>query len=105
MGLVTISFKVPSYLINEDNSVARKYQIVRVHEGEVSIIDAVFNEDTGEISFETDKFSTYALIYTDAAVNVPPTGDTSSSWSWIVLMIGMLVLFVKAGSVYKFEKK
>ena len=68
-GLVTITFKVPSNLVNTDNSVTRKYQVVRVHEGEVTIIDVVYDETTGMISFETDKFSTYAIVYKDVPVN------------------------------------
>ncbi|MBO7179743.1 MAG: hypothetical protein J6V78_05325, partial [Clostridia bacterium] len=68
-GLVTITFKVPSNLVNTDNSVTRKYQVVRVHEGKVSIIDVVYDETTGMISFETDKFSTYAIVYKDVPVN------------------------------------
>jgi LPXTG-motif cell wall-anchored protein len=42
---------------------------VRVHEGKVTIIDAIFDKTTGEISFETDKFSTYAIVYTDTPVD------------------------------------
>ena len=68
-GLVTITFKVPSNLVNTDNSVTRKYQVVRVHEGKVTIIDVVYDETTGMISFETDKFSTYAIVYKDVPVN------------------------------------
>ena len=42
---------------------------MRVHEGEVTIIDVVYDETTGMISFETDKFSTYAIVYKDVPVN------------------------------------
>ena len=106
-GLVTITFQVPNDLINRDVSVARKYQIVRVHEGVTSIIDAVFNEETGEITFETDKFSTYALIYNDVQVEMNQTGDPVSVWPWILLMVGvgMIVLCTKVGSVNKFDKR
>ncbi|MBU5486888.1 hypothetical protein KQI77_01755 [Clostridium sp. MSJ-8] len=64
-GSVTISFKVPENLINNSSSINRTYKIVRVHEGVVSILDATFDPETGNIIFETDAFSTYALVYTD----------------------------------------
>ena len=106
-GLVTITFQVPSELLNRDVSVTRTYKIVRVHEGETSIIDVEFNEDTGEITFETDRFSTYALIYNDVQVEINQTGDTASAWSWILLMVGvgMVVLYIKIGSVNELEKR
>ena len=88
-------------------SVTRTYKIVRVHEGETSIIDVEFNEDTGEITFETDRFSTYALIYNDVQVEMNQTGDTASAWTWILLMVGvgMVVLYIKMGSVNELEKR
>ena len=106
-GLVIITFKVSSELLNRDVSVTRTYKIVRVHEGETSIIDVEFNEDTGEITFETDRFSTYALIYNDVQVEMNQTGDTASAWTWILLMVGvgMVVLYIKMGSVNKLEKR
>ena len=107
LGVVTISFQVPTDLLNKDTSVARKYQIVRVHKGEVSIIDATFDEATGEISFETDKFSTYALIYEDVEIEVPQTGDSTPVWPWMLLVIGfaVLVLSTKVGSMNTIEKR
>lgn len=94
-------------MLNRDVSVTRTYKIVRVHEGETSIIDVEFNEDTGEITFETDRFSTYALIYNDVQVEMNQTGDTASAWTWILLMVGvgMVVLYIKMGSVNKLEKR
>ena len=106
-GAVAISFQVPSELINRDMSVERKYQIIRVHEGETTIIDVEFDEQTGEISFETDKFSTYALIYTDAQVVMNQTGDTTVMWPWILLMVGvgMIVLYIKVVATNKPEMR
>lgn len=94
-------------MLNRDVSVTRTYKIVRVHEGETSIIDVEFNEDTGEITFETDRFSTYALIYNDVQVEMNQTGDTASAWTWILLMVGvgMVVLYIKMGSVNELEKR
>lgn len=52
-------------MVNNNSSINRTYKIVRVHEGVVSILDATFDPETGEVKFETDAFSTYALVYTD----------------------------------------
>ena len=106
-GVVNISFKVPSNLINTNANVIRKYQIVRVHEGEIAIIDAVFNEETRELSFKTDKFSTYALIYEDVEVKVPQTGDTTSVLPWMLLSIGfgMIVFYTKNSSMNEFKQR
>ena len=95
---VTITIQVPSNLINYNSSVTRKYQVVRVHKGEVSNVDIVYDEITGKITFETDKFSTYVLIYKDIAENVPDTGDVTVLWPWVLIMmgVGMIVLFAKA---------
>lgn len=70
-GTVTITFKVPSNLRNTDPTIDRTYQIVRVHDGEAQIIGSSYNESTGIITFSTDRFSTYALVYTDKAVETP----------------------------------
>ena len=106
-SLVKISFQVPSELVNKDSSVTRKYQIVCVHEGEVSIIDAVYDEITGEILFETDKFSTYVLIYSDADVKAPQTEDVTAIWPWILLGLGccMVVLASKSGYMFELNKR
>ena len=106
-GAVTITFQVPSDLINQDALVTRTYKIIRVHEGETVFIDAVFDETTGEISFETDKFSTYALIYNDVAEKVPQAGDTTATWPWMLLMLGfgMLVFAGKASSMSEHKKR
>ena len=39
--------------------------------GAVEILDATYDEATGTITFETDKFSTYAVVYEDVAVKAP----------------------------------
>lgn len=68
-GSLTISFEVPDSLINTDPSVVRSYQIIRVHEGKAEIIPCEYSEETRTITFKTDKFSTYALVYTDREID------------------------------------
>ena len=71
-GAVTITISVPENLRNTDATVTRTYKVIRVHEGKTEILDAVYDAKTGNLSFETDAFSTYVLVYTDTAA---PTND------------------------------
>ena len=75
-GVVTITLKVPSSLINSNSSVTRTYQIIRVHNGVATVIPCTYNAANQTISFETDQFSTYALAYVDQQNN-SEGGNTS----------------------------
>lgn len=78
-GTVTITFTVPASLRNTDPTIDRTYQIIRVHEGEADILACSYDKTTGILTFTTDRFSTYALVYTDKeveAVNPQPTPGT-----------------------------
>jgi len=68
---VEISFIVPDELINTDKSVKRIYQIIRVHDGVADILDVDFDSVSKELSFETNAFSSYTLVYTDVATQAP----------------------------------
>ena len=59
-------------LINKDSSKERTYKILRIHDGNVDILDAAFDKDANKLTFKTDKFSTYAIIYNDKAIEVKP---------------------------------
>lgn len=129
-GTVVITVKIPENLINKDSSVTRTYQIVRVHNGKTEVINCKYDAKTGTIIFETDAFSTYALVYkdstksTDADTNtntntnskssdnagssntgvvklsVPKTGDSSNLILWLAL-----IAISSAGMVYFGRKK
>jgi len=91
-GKVAITITIPENLINTDASITRTYKIIRVHEeanGQLitDVIEGVFNPDDNSFTFETDKFSTYALAYADSTVpSNPQTGDNSMMALWIVLI-------------------
>ena len=57
--------EIPQELINTNENVQRTYYIVRIHNGQTDIIEGEFDAATGQFIFETDRFSTYAIIYTD----------------------------------------
>lgn len=65
-----------SYKLDESLIENRTYKVLRVHNGKVDILDALFNSETKELSFETDRFSTYAILYKDIVIEENPnTGD------------------------------
>jgi LPXTG-motif cell wall-anchored protein len=67
----------------------RNYVFARVHNGEVEIIENVKDNGDGTLSGDSDKFSTYAVAYTDVVdTSNPKTGDN------IVLYITLLALSV-----------
>ncbi|MGN0696558.1 MAG: hypothetical protein ACI4J5_07345 [Oscillospiraceae bacterium] len=68
-----ITFEMPGKLINSDNNVTRKYSIIRVHGGNAAILDCAYDDQTAKGSFNTSRFSTYAIAYTDTALEAPVT--------------------------------
>ncbi len=78
-GTVTITIKVPTKLVNKDSGVTRTYQIVRVHNGKAEVINCKYDAEAGTITFETDKFSTYALVYKDAAKSTGTNTNTNTN--------------------------
>ncbi|WOO38414.1 hypothetical protein R2R35_07890 [Anaerocolumna sp. AGMB13020] len=71
-GMICISFEVPEYLWNTDLTKNRTYKIVRVHDGAAAIIEGTYDPATHLFTFESDKFSTYALAYEDSIINETP---------------------------------
>ena len=58
-----MTLTVPSDLRPKDASVTRTYAIYRVHDG---VAKQLAVSQSPKLSFKTDKFSTYALVYTDS---------------------------------------
>lgn len=63
---ISITVSVPETLRGEVKQ-GKTFKVVRIHDGEVEILDAVYDEATGQLTFMTDAFSTYALIYGEAS--------------------------------------
>lgn len=51
-----------------DDSLAdgEAYEIIRVHDGATEVIDAFYNPETDTLTFDTDRFSIYAIAYKKA---------------------------------------
>ena len=108
---IKITVKIPDKLLNSDKTVSREYKIIRLHKGQVDLINGTFDAKTGEFTFESDKFSTYAIVYKDVPVNdntnptpgdtdvikpeTPDTGDSNAAQYSFVLMLlsglGMII--------------
>lgn len=63
--VMKVTIKVPEELINKDSKTKREYFIARSHNGKVDILETKYNEKTNSLTFETDKFSNYAILYKD----------------------------------------
>lgn len=61
----TIKVSVPEELWASAGA-GRIFHIVRVHDGVAEVLDSVYDETEHTLTFETDRFSTYAIAYTDA---------------------------------------
>lgn len=102
-GLIEITFKLPAELRNTDTKVNRTYSVMRYHDGKVDVLNTNYDEENDTITFETDKFSTYAIVYEDTAVEtVPKTGDTTNIAMYVTLFVcgvGNLVVLRKQNRI------
>ena len=73
---IAIEVSVPDELINTDANKTRKYSVLRVHNGNVDVLDATYDENTKKLLFKSDVFSTYVLVYEDTVKNPTPENPT-----------------------------
>lgn len=78
-GMITVSVKIPNQMINTDKSVERSYIVLRNHEGTVAVLDSEYHADTQTITFQTNRFSDYAIAYKDVKKSGQTNGDTESN--------------------------
>lgn len=64
---IKISFRLSDNLLNTNSKVKREYMVLRNHDGEVTTLSGTFAD--GIITFETDRFSAYAIAWKDTAVS------------------------------------
>lgn len=104
-GAVTVTVVVPENLRNTDSKVNRTYKVIRIHEGKTDVLDTAYDATTGKLSFQTDCFSTYALVYTDTAVTVTPSNPKTGDNTPIALCAILMVISVACMAVLKLSKK
>ena len=73
---IKLKVAIPDNIINKDASIKREYSVIRIHNGESENIAVDYNENDNTIIFETDRFSTYAIVYKDIIKN---TEDNNQS--------------------------
>ena len=105
---ITVKITLPD---SSDTSQARTYEIIRVHEGKADILPATFDTNTHELTFETDRFSAYAVVYKDlkdgselGVSNTPNTpgtndGDQPSATALATTGDTSLALFALLGAL------
>ena len=62
---ITLSAEIPEELLNNNSDIIRKYSVIRIHDSKAEILKSEYNAQTKKITFKTDRFSTYAIIYED----------------------------------------
>lgn len=90
---ILVTLNVPSSIKAVEKGYKRTYKVIRIHYKDndrvVDILDATLSEDGKTVSFKSDKFSTYALVYADtkeeakAEVKNPNTADNISLFAVI----------------------
>ena len=113
--VMKVTIKVPEELINKDSKTKREYYIVRSHNGKVDILETIYDEKTNSLTFETDKFSDYAIIYKDkkelkttvtTSINKSNTKQTTKAKTGDnANIIGLMMLLVSSMFVMVFIRK
>lgn len=52
--------------------------MLEIHDGKVEILKGVYDEKTHTYTFETDKFSDYAILYQDTKVETTKASNTKA---------------------------
>lgn len=85
-----ITLSIPTSLKAVQDGYKRTYYVVRSHmvdnEYKVDVLDTTLNED-GTVSFKTDKFSTYALAYTDTKVEKAEVKNPNTADNGLLYMV------------------
>ncbi|MCW3491003.1 InlB B-repeat-containing protein [Dethiobacter alkaliphilus] len=99
----TASFIAITLTIPEDQRDGTDYRVLRVHDGVAEYLDTIYDSDNYTLTFETDRFSTYAIAYTppgEAPVEetqdeqdeeqgkLPETGLNN----WILIILGLVLI-------------
>ncbi len=84
---VKITLNIPTTLSKVEDGYKRTYYVIRLHNGKTDILDVTLTDDN-KVSFETDKFSSYALAYTDEKIENTNTSDKALIYG-VISLIGL----------------
>lgn len=103
---ISFTLLLPEHLYKE----GRTFYVLRIHEGTVEKLDTILHED-GKLTFQTNRFSTYVLIYEDSAASTeqmesdetvhPNTGEKNAATDYVAM--SLCSLFV-AGAFFYLKK-
>ena len=104
-GKIKVSVEVPDSI----KKFAANAKVVRVHGTEVTELATTYDAATNKLTFETDKFSTYAIVYSEVETGTTPTPGTGTTPAPIAgdsAMVGVyMVVVVLAAAVVVMRKK
>lgn len=107
---IEVKLELPKDLPAVKEGFTRKYVVIRVHNGEATVIKDVKDNGDGTVTFKSDKFSTYALAYVDeenkkeeVKEEVSPKTFDAGTMSYILLTLVSIVL--GAYAAFKLKKR
>lgn len=92
-GVVTVSLAL-------DKPANGSYKVIRLHGGKAEAIDAQLSKDGTRLTFKTDKFSTYAIAYSDVA-----SGDNTGASIVIIAICIAGLSGLAAGAATALKKR
>jgi hypothetical protein len=101
---IELTVALPENLQGAEEGYTRTYYIVRQHEGKTEILNTTLSEDGTYLTFESDKFSTYALAYEDTKVEDTTLSNPQTGDNIIVYAITLLVSVIGICSVVIIKK-
>ena len=95
--------------MGKDLDANKTYVVVREHEGVYEQIPATYDKDAGTLTFESDKFSDYALATVSEdtpakGTDNPKTGDNGNMMIWLTLLLASCSGVIGA-AVYSKKKR
>lgn len=93
-AIVSFTITLDDSLVNSNSAYDRTYQVIRVHDGKAEVLKGVsYDASTKQLTFYSDKFSTYAIAYSDTKKDskTPATSDTNNIVMYS-LLAGMAVI-------------
>lgn len=99
---IMVGMMLPEELVQTNPAVERTYYMVRLHGDEQTLIPCEYLSEFEAIAFESDRFSEYAIVYSDYTPDVPHTGDIDMT-IWLLLLAASALVI--AGAVVFDRKK
>ena len=96
---ITVTIDVPENLRNTDRAGKRNFAIVRVHNGLTEFLRDL-DDDDNTVTIETDRFSTYALVYQDGenrTANGNPASQNPNTGNHSIMELFMVLVMIVSG--------